>query len=241
MSYFESRLRVNFDDFNEIKEKLELCEKLGIKNLILEPLGDVQNISLEFKRIIKNITKINIYYRQNLNPVNLQDFKKSIKRFNNHPEILSVETSNKDIQIHAARDSRVDLISFSHPDIIKTLTNGVISLAKQNNSFIEFSLSSIMVKNRSIQSKNFRYLYRFIHKVRNLKANYILSGDFNELFDIRHPRALISICYTLLDIPLAEIKRVFKENPVRLLKRIDKRQDNSILENGVKLIGNGEL
>jgi len=236
LSYFESRLRVNFDDLNEIKEKLELCEKLGIKNLILEPKEDVQNISLEFKRIIKNITKINIYYRHTLKPDNLQDFKKRIKRFNNYPEILSVETSNKDIQIHAVRDSRVDLISFSHPEMIKTLTNGVISLAKQNNSFIEFSLSSIMVKNRSIQSKNFRFLYRFIHKVRNLKANYILSGDFNELFDIRHPRALISICYTLLDIPLAEIKRAFKENPVRLLKRIEKRQNDAILENGVKLI-----
>jgi len=232
---------VNFDDLNEIKEKLELCEKLGIKNLILEPKDDVQNISLKFKRIIKNITKINIYYRHNLKPDNLQDFKKSIKRFNNYPEILSVETSNKDIQIHAVRDSRVDLISFSHPEMIKTLTNGVISLAKQNNSFIELSLSSIMVKNRSIQSKNFRYLYRFIYKVRNLKANYILSGDFNELFDIRHPRALISICYTLLDIPLAEIKRAFKENPVRLLRKIEKRQNNAILENGVKLIGNGEL
>jgi len=236
LSYFESRLRVNFDDLNEIKEKLELCEKLGIKNLILEPKDDVQNISLEFKRIIRNITKINIYYRHTLKPDNLQDFKKRIKRFNNYPEILSVETSNKDIQIHAVRDSRVDLISFSHPEMIKTLTNGVISLAKQNNSFIEFSLSSIMVKNRSIQSKNFRFLYRFIHKVRNLKANYILSGDFNELFDIRHPRALISICYTLLDIPLAEIKRAFKENPVRLLKRIEKRQNDAILENGVKLI-----
>lgn len=227
---------MNFDDLNEIKEKLELCEKLGIKNLILEPKDDVQNISLEFKRIIKNITKINIYYRHTLKPDNLQDFKKRIKRFNNYPEILSVETSNKDIQIHAVRDSRVDLISFSHPEMIKTLTNGVISLAKQNNSFIELSLSSIMVKNRSIQSKNFRYLYRFIYKVRNLKANYILSGDFNELFDIRHPRALISICYTLLDIPLAEIKRAFKENPVRLLKKIEKRQNNAILENGVKLI-----
>ncbi len=241
MSYFESRLRVNFDDLNEIKKKLELCEKLGIKNLILEPKEDIQNISLEIKRIIKDATKINIYYRHTLNPDNLQDFKKSIKRFNNHPEILSVETSNKDIQIHAARDSRVDLISFSHPEIIKTLSNGVISLAKQNKSFIEFSLSSIMVKNRSIQSKNFRNLYRFIHKVRKLKGSYILSGDFNDLFDIRHPRALISICYTLLDIPLAELKSAFKENPLKLLKRIEKRQNSAILENGVKLISNGGL
>ena len=91
-----------------------------------------------------------------------------------------------------------------------------------------------------MQSKNFRNLYRIIHKVRKLKGSYILSGDFNELYDIRHPRALISICYTLLDIPLAELKRAFKENPLKLLKKIEKRQDSAILENGVKLISNGE-
>lgn len=230
---------MNFDDLDEIKKKLELCERLGLRNLILEPKDISQKISLKIKAFIKKITKINIYYRYNLKPENLGDFKKEIKRFNTKNEILSVETSNKEIQIHAARDSRIDLISFSQPEIIKTLTNGVISLAKQNNSFIEFSLSPIMVNNRSIQSKNFRNLYRYIHKVRNLKANYILSGDFNEIFDIRHPRALISICYTLLDIPLSEVKRVFKENPLRLLKRIEKRQDRSILENGVRLIRNG--
>ena len=97
-----------------------------------------------------------------------------------------------------------------------------------------------MVKNKSIQSRNFRYLYRFIQKVRNLKANYIFSGDSNEIFDIRHPRALISICYTMFDIPLAEAKRIFKENPLLLLKRIQERQDSSILENGVKLIRSEE-
>ena len=63
MSYFESRLRVSFDDLNEIKKKLELCERLGIKNLILEPKDSVKKISFEFKGFIKEITQINIYYR----------------------------------------------------------------------------------------------------------------------------------------------------------------------------------
>ena len=111
-----------------------------------------------------------------------------------------------------------------------------MSLAKQNKKFIEFSLCPIIVDNKSIQSKNFRYLYRFVQKARTLKADYIISGDFNELFDIRHPRALMSICNTLLDIPLEELKIIFKQNPLKLLRRIKKRGDNTILENGVKLI-----
>lgn len=241
MSYFESRLRVDFNNIFDIRNKLEICEKLHIKNLILEPIDNLQRITRDIKDRVRNMTNINVYYRYNLTSKSIKEFRNDIKKYRNFSGILSIESSNKDVQIHAVRDSRIDLLSFSHLETIKTLTDGVISLTKQNNSFIEFSLSSIMVKNRSIQSKNFRNLYRFIHKVRNLKANYILSGDPNELFDIRHPRALISICYTLLDIPLAELKSVFKENPVKLLKKIEKRQDSTILENGVKLIRNGGL
>ncbi|TFG13950.1 MAG: hypothetical protein EU535_04095 [Promethearchaeota archaeon] len=241
MSYFESRLRVDLEDLKETEKILTFCEKLDLKNLILEPKNDVKIISESHKKIIENFSNTNIYYRYTLKPKHLQDFRKRIKDFNKFPEILSVETPNKEIQIHAIRDSRVDLISFSHPEILKTLSKGVISLAKQNKKFIEFSLFPIIVDNKSIQSKNFRYLYRFIQKARTLKADYIISGDFNELFDIRHPRALMSICNTLLDIPLEELKKIFKENPRKLLRRIKKRRDNTILENGVKIIRNRGL
>lgn len=240
MSYFESRLRVNFDNLKEIEEILVFCEKLDIKNLILEPKNDIRNISLEKKKLIDTFSRINIYYRYNLKPNNLHDFRKKIKVVNKYSEIISVETDNKEIQLHAARDSRVDIISFSYPEIMKTLTKGVISLAKQNKTFIEFSLNPIMVNNKSLQSKNFRILYRFIKKVREFKANYLICGDFDELFSIRHPRALISVCNTLLDIPLEEAKKIFKENPLKLLKRIQNRKDNTIKEKGVKLIKIGD-
>ena len=37
MSYFESRLKVNFKDIDEINERLTICQLLGIKNIIVEP------------------------------------------------------------------------------------------------------------------------------------------------------------------------------------------------------------
>ncbi|MFX1599597.1 MAG: hypothetical protein ACFFB6_03280, partial [Promethearchaeota archaeon] len=143
-------------------EKLEFCEKLGIKNIILEPKNKLLAIPLELKnKLIKKIN-LNIYYRINLKLDNVEDFKKRINHFNKFYDILSIESFNKDVQLQAARDSRVDLVSFSNPEIIKTLTPGVISLTKQNKSFLEFSLAPIMITNKAIQSKNFRNLYRFI-------------------------------------------------------------------------------
>jgi RNase P/RNase MRP subunit p30 len=227
LSYFESRLPVDFNNFTEILEKLEIGEKLGIKNIILEPKKEVDLIPSDLKTKIRSNTKLNVSFRINLKLDNLEQFKKRIKKFNNFSDILSIESSNKDVQLQAARDSRVDIISFSNPQIIKTLTPGVISLTKQNNSFLEFSLASIMISNKTIQSKNFRNLYRFIQLALKNKGNCIISGNFDELYDLRHPRALISICYSLLGISLEKAKKIFMTNPILLLERKQKHSKNN--------------
>ena len=239
LPYFESRLPADFNNFNDILRKLEVCEKLGIKNLILEPENKILTIPLELKNKIAKETNLNIYYRINLGLDNIGDFKKIINHFNNFTDILSIESLNKEVQLQAARDSRVDIVSFSNPEIIKTLTPGVISLTKQNKSFLEFSLAPIMITNKSIQSKNFRNLYRFIQLALKLKGNCIISGNFEDIYNLRHPRALISICYSLLGVPLDKAKSIFKLNPILLLERKQKLHNNN-LEPGIGLIRGGD-
>jgi RNase P/RNase MRP subunit p30 len=240
LSYFESRLRLDFDNIQDIKRYLEICKKLAIPNLILEPTNNITHLSSELKKKIENETSLKIYYRINLRLENMEDYKKNIKKFNNFSDILSIETSNKEIQLQAARDSRVDIVSFSDPKILRSLTSGVISLVNQNNSFIEFSLSSIMVENKVNQSKNFRNLYRSIQLVRKTNTNYIISGNFKDPYDLRHPRNLISICHTLLELPIVEAKKAFFQNLEKLILRVNSRNDRDILETGVKLVKGGE-
>jgi len=148
---------------------------------------------------------------------------------------------DKNIQIQAAKDSRVDIISFSDQNVIKTISPGIISLIKQNRSFIEFSLASIMTRNQAVQSRYLRSLYRAVQLAMQLKVNYIISGNFDDIFKLRHPRALISVCHTLLGIPLLSAKKAFSENVLTLINRVQARQDKNIIESGVKLLNEGEL
>ena len=71
-----------------------------------------------------------------------------------------------------------------------------------------------------------------------LKVNFIISGNFDNLFDFRHPRALISVCHTLLEIPLAAAKNSFSINPKQLVERALSRNNRNHVEEGVKLIRN---
>jgi len=148
---------------------------------------------------------------------------------------------DKNIQIQAAKDSRVDIISFSDQNVIKTISPGIISLTKQNRSFIEFSLAPVMAKNQAVQSRYLRILYRAVQLALQLKVNYIISGNFDDLFKLRHPRALISVCHTLLGIPLLSAKKAFSENVLTLINRVQGRQDKNIIESGVRLLNEGEL
>jgi RNase P/RNase MRP subunit p30 len=241
MAYFESRLPVNLKNFEDIQQKLKICKDLGIKNIVLEFENGVKNITPELKEKLNKFSVLNLYYRTSIKPKNLDDLKKRLKQIKNFSGITSVESNDRKIQIQAAKDSRVDLISFSDEDIIKTLTPGVISLTKQNNSFIEFSLAPIMTKNKNFQSRFLRSIYRALQLAMQLNANYIISGNFKGLFKLRHPRALISVSHTLLDTPLLNAKKAFSENVLALINRAKMRQDKNFIESGVKLITRGDI
>jgi len=240
LSYFESRLRIKTNDFKEIEQKLRFCKLLGVQNVIVELENNREKMQPDLKRRIEEITNINVKYRTNINPKNLESLIKKLKGIGQSSNVIVVESADKKIQIQAAKDSRVDVISFSEQAVLKTIFPGVISLTKQNQSFIEFSLASIMIKNKSLQSKNLRNLYRGVQLADKLNANYIISGNFDDLYSIRHPRALISVCHTLLGISMMRAKNCFSKNVVSLLNRVQMRQDRNFIESGVKIINRGE-
>jgi len=240
MPYFESRLRLNLSNFGEVEQKLNFCRVLGINNLIIELENGVNKITPGLNELINKYSTFKIYYRTTINPKNLDDLKNSLKKTKSISGIISVESSDRKVQIQAAKDSRVDMLSFSTENIIKTITPGVISLTKQNNSFIEFSLESIMIKNKAIQSRVLRSLYRALQLAIQLNANYIISGNFDDVFNLRHPRALVSVSHTLLDIPLLNAKKAFSENVMALISRAKMRHNKNYIEPGVKLIKGGD-
>jgi RNase P/RNase MRP subunit p30 len=241
MPYFESRLRLNLSNFGEVEQKLNFCRVLGINNLIIELENGVNKITPELKELINKYSTLKLYYRTTINPKDVDDLKGNLKKTKSMSGIISVESSDRKVQIQAAKDSRVDMLSFSAENIIKTITPGVISLTKQNNSFIEFSLKPIMVKNKAIQSRVLRSLYRALQLAIQLKANYIISGNFDDIFNLRHPRALVSVSHTLLDIPLVNAKNAFSENVISLINRAEMRHNKNYIEPGVKLIKGGDV
>lgn len=237
MGYFESRVPIDINNFENTVKKIRFLEKLNYKNLILEP-KNIEKISNDLKIKVREITNINIYYRINLKPKNLSELKRKISNFNKFPDIVSVESSNNEVLLFSARDTRVDVLSFSDVKIAKALTPGVISLSKQYNSFIEFSFNPIFLENKFIQSKNIHLLISSLSRAIAKNTNYILSGNFSHITDYRSPKVLTSICQTFFNMTLYKAKQALIENPQQLIKKISMRNDPDVIEDGVRIISN---
>ncbi|TXT61889.1 MAG: Ribonuclease P protein component 3 [Promethearchaeota archaeon] len=240
MKYFESKLKIELENFADIRDKLEFCRKLDIRDVILEPTNFQEKIPLTVKKKIEDIEDLNILFRINLKPTTLKNLKKKISSLNNVSDIISVETADPKIQLFAARDSRIDLLSFSNYRILNSLSEGVLSLAYQNHTFIEFTLKHIMNDNIRFQSKFFRLLYKSIRMAMKKRVKYILSGNFVNKYDYRNPKALMSILNTLIGISMPNLESAFGENVVSLINRAKNRVNPHIVEKGVQLIMEGE-
>ncbi|MBD3211087.1 MAG: hypothetical protein GF311_00640 [Candidatus Lokiarchaeota archaeon] len=240
MRYFESKLKIELENFAAIREKLEFCRRLDIKNIILEPINHQEKIPLNVKNKIEKIDDLNIFFRINLKPTTLKDIKRKVSSLINIPDIISVETDNPKIQLFAARDSRIDLLSFSKYRLLNTLSKGVLSLAVQNDTFIEFTLEHIMNDNIRFQSKFFRLLYKSIRMAMKANVKYIISGNFLNKYDYRNPKALMSILNTLIGIDMPYLESAFGGNVISLINRAKNRINPHLVEKGVQLIMEGE-
>ena len=241
LSYFETRLRISFQHFEDLIQHIRFCEKLKIRNLIIEPLNNEVVISRSLKNKIQDLTSIRIYYRITLNPYDLKEFNQKIQKFNDFSDILAVESQNKSVQLKASKDSRVDILSFSEINNTKNISKGVLSLLNQHNKYLEVSLSPLLIENRSSQSRNFRIIYRTMEKILDSRVKYFFCGDPLNKFDLRNPRSFISICNSLLDIPIEKARMGFEKYPQELIDKKSSERKSEKLQNGVKLIGGHEI
>ncbi|TFF95854.1 MAG: hypothetical protein EU544_01870 [Promethearchaeota archaeon] len=237
MSVFESRVRAYTKQRDELEKKISVFRELGVYCLIIDCLDEnPKNLSGIFKNLLLENPNMELHFRYTLVYEDIKKFKRELNKFNNYPYILAVESPNVEIYNLAARDSRVDLLSFSELKYLNKVTPGILSLIKQNNKFIEFSFAPLMEDNRVKQSKNFRKLYRFLNLALKAKVRYILSGNFDNIYDFRHPRALMSICMTLLDLNPIQAKEGFQKYPSELIKRINNRKNYKSIEDGVNIL-----
>lgn len=214
-----------------------MYEFVGFQNLFMEISPQEFKKNVELIQKIQNQTKIKLFYRVTVHTNDVNEFNCALNKISNYKALIIVlQSTNKDLLTFAAKNSRIDVLSFSSVEEIKSLTPGIISLIKQSKKYIEISLIDLFMQKTFERSRSFREIYKILRLANNKEHIFIYAGLESSIYYIKGPREIISILNSIFEIPLSKAKSILSTNPSGLIENIQNRTDVNFLEDGVRIV-----
>ena len=170
---------------------------------------------------------------------NSQSLKQELARWVQTRCLIGVESLNKEALEVAARDGRVDMILCPTIDHVKALTKGIISLARQNQCFLNISITPIVQATHHKRTRILRAMYRLFLSAKPNSNKYVLGSHselLNDLWLIRGPRESSAILQALFKIPEMHANHILRKHGEELLLRFIKRDQQLFIEPGVEIV-----
>ena len=214
-----------------LTEMLELASKLGFKGIALASERPISEALWDKTKILG----IDIVSRIDLRPRNTNELSKDLRRFRRKFEIVAVHCGNKAVSRQAAKDHRVDILTYNP---LKTGRRRVgfdrqgASLASRSNCALEVSISDLLESS----SERARILVNLRRDIKNATKEgvpvVVSSGAWAPLL-MREPRALASIT-SLLGLTEDQGLDAVSEAPRRILARNREKLGPGFVSPGVK-------
>ena len=221
----------------EIINKLNIYKFVGFQVIFIEYNFDFNFEYRTHLNKIQKMTSLKLIGKIAFHPTSVSDLKNKLQKVQKYKDFaISIISKNKDILTFAAKDSRVDIISFTRIENIKNLTPGLISLLKQFNKFFEISIIDVLNTYYNNRSRVFREIYKILNLVHNNMEILLFGGSEDENFHIRGPREIISIFHSIFNLNIAKAKRMVRENPSQLIERLISRNNRNKLQSGVEIV-----
>ena len=210
-----------------LPEMLEQAEKLGFSKV-----GVATSTIKEIESSIDIISRINLI------PRNTNELSRDLKKYRRRFEIVSVRCNSINVARQAAKDHRVDIISFPKHKNGKSriwLDKQEANLASESNVVYELLFSDLLGKIGEVASKTIYNWSRELTNARKYDIPVLISSGASSLLGLRGPRALASLM-VLLDVDENEALDMVSVTPMKLVERNRRKLDEGFISPGVRIV-----
>jgi len=182
---------------------------------------------------------IDLATRVDLAPMNRDELLASLRRLRRRFELVGVLCSNKGVARVAARDRRVDLLSFPLDLRKRFFDDAEAELASGSNCALEIDLMPLI---RLELDKRVRLLRRIREEValaREESIPVVISSGATEPILMRKPRELAYLASELFDLGLGEALDALSRRPVEMVERNRAKLGPDFIAPGIRLIRRG--
>lgn len=215
-----------------LTEMLELASKLGFKGIAIASERPAPQALIDEARTLG----IDLASRIDLRPRNTNELSKTLRRVRRKYEIVAVHCENKAVSRQAAKDHRVDILTFPSPKTGKSrvgLDRQGASLAAKSNCAYEVSLSGLLDSSAGERARVIVNLKRNIRNAEREGVPVVATSGAATPLRMREPRAIASIT-SLLDLPEEKGLDAVSVIPTMILERNRAKLGPGFVSPGVK-------
>ncbi len=224
---------------DEPEVMLKTAYELGFAGVAF---ADFKNIlPKEIKQLRKEYQgRCEIYTRVTIVPKSVNHMKQMIKNTRNHVDFIAVKSdrNEKNIYINAILDKRVDIISLSEVEELRSLEYSHFKMAKENLTVVEI-VTRNLIKEEAQKSRFLRIMSKACVQLIRAKAPFIISSGAQQKWELRAPGELIALA-GLVKIPEKHVISAISSNPRLLIQKHEMIRDPNHVMAGVRVVSLGE-
>jgi RNase P/RNase MRP subunit p30 len=238
--FYDLHLRVPLNDFDLAEKMIRKASMLGYSGVGIPLPNNVSNDTIsELRQLCINVG-IDLVTRVSLVPKSANELLSQLRRFRRRFELVSVACLSKPVARQAAKDRRVDLVSFPSSDFRKRFfDNAEAELAASALAALEIDMFPLISATSFERIHLFSNLRREVTIAKKLAVPVVISSGVVNEFSMRKPQDFAAVTY-LFDMPITTALDCFSENPLTIIKRNRAKLSPNYVAPGIRVIRRGK-
>jgi ribonuclease P/MRP protein subunit RPP1 len=177
--------------------------------------------------------------RVDLKPRTPEELLKDVRKLRRRFELVAVMCESKVVARQAAKDRRVDLLNFPHPDFRRAFFDSAeAELASACLASLEVDVKPLLTQEGAAKIRLLSLLRKEVQTAKEFHVPIILSSGVSEDLLIRRPLDLAALSFLLGLDKVAAMEAVSK-NPMAIVRRNREKLSSRFIAPGIRVIRRG--
>jgi len=236
MRFSDLHVRVPLSDMDQARRMIAKSSELGYSQIgVPLPFGIKQDTIDQLRQFSEEFG-VDLVTRLDLTPKSPGELLGCLRRFRRRFEVVSVLCSSKPLARQAAKDRRVDLLSFRAIESGKRFFDWAeAELASKSSAAFEIDLSQVLSIEGFLRVGFLSCLRREASRAKSFGVPVVLSSGASDVLLLRKPQDYASLAL-LFDMDVSLAFEALSKNPFGIVERNREKQGSGYVVPGVRIV-----
>ena len=237
--FADLHLRPPIDNLKQVETLVRRSAQLGYNLVGVSLPPNTEQNDIAKLRAICAKAGIDLATRVDLNPKTTSDLLRNLRALRRKFELISVMCTSKPIARQAAKDRRVDLLSFATDPRERFFDNAEATLASSASASLEIDMAPLLWLNSVPRTRLLSRLRREVETAKKFGVPVVVSSGTEDPYLLRSPHDYAALT-VLFDLPSPLRMRALSENPLAIVNRNRSKLSPDYVAPGIRIVKRGK-